>query len=101
MHLLSWEHFNSKHAKKVGLLSRSMRCLTRQGVVTTQTSSQLLLTVATILFKTMTYDEQIEQVRNSLNYLIAEGVVIETSPGMYRLKTDKELKQELDDISNL
>lgn len=46
----------------------------------------------------MTYEEQIEQVRNSLNYLIAEGMVIETSPGMYRLKTDEELAQELENL---
>tara|TARA_R110000868_G_scaffold103681_5_gene285348 strand:+ start:2560 stop:2709 length:150 start_codon:yes stop_codon:yes gene_type:complete len=49
----------------------------------------------------MTYDEEIQLVRNSLEYLVAEGIAIETSPGMYRLKTDKELKQELEDISNL
>ena len=49
----------------------------------------------------MTYDEEKQMVRNSLNYLIAEGVVIETSPGMYRLKTEKEIAQELEAIANL
>ena len=49
----------------------------------------------------MTYEEQIEQVRDSLAYLVAEGIAIETSPGMYRLKTDEELQQELAGISNL
>jgi hypothetical protein len=49
----------------------------------------------------MSYEEQIEQVRNSLNYLIAEGIAIETSPGMYRLKTDEEIAQELEQINDL
>lgn len=46
----------------------------------------------------MSYDEEIQQVRNALEYLVAEGIAIETSPGMYRLKTEKELQQELENL---
>jgi len=46
----------------------------------------------------MTKKEQAAEVRNALEYMIAEGMVVETSPGMYRLKTDKEIAQELQDL---
>ena len=46
----------------------------------------------------MTYEEQIEHVQNALNYLVAEGIAVEDGKGLYRLKTDKELKLEMDKI---
>jgi len=48
----------------------------------------------------MTYEEQIEQVQSALNYLIAEGIAVEDGKGLYRLKTDKELKLEIESLIN-
>jgi hypothetical protein len=48
----------------------------------------------------MTYKEQIQQVQNALNYLIAEGIAVEDGEGKYRLKTNKEIQEELDNAYN-
>jgi hypothetical protein len=48
----------------------------------------------------MTYKQQIQQVQNALNYLIAEGLAIEDGEGLYRLKTNKELEADMEAIHN-
>jgi hypothetical protein len=44
----------------------------------------------------MTEKEQKEQILQELQYMIAEGMVIETKPGYFRLKTERELEEEMD-----
>lgn len=46
----------------------------------------------------MTKKEKYKAVQHALQYLIAEGVVKEVSPGYYRLKTKAELDQEMLDL---
>ena len=46
----------------------------------------------------MTKEEQVQQVQQTLQYMIAEGMVVETKPGYFRLKTERELEQEMLDI---
>lgn len=46
----------------------------------------------------MTKEEQVKEVQQALQYMIAEGMVVETKPGFYRLKTERELEQEMLDI---
>jgi hypothetical protein len=48
----------------------------------------------------MTKKEQEQRVLQELQYMIAEGMVVETSPGYYRLKTEKELEQEMNALYN-
>jgi hypothetical protein len=48
----------------------------------------------------MTEKEQKERVLQELQYMIAEGIVVETSPGYYRLKTERELEQEMEALYN-
>ena len=48
----------------------------------------------------MTRKEQIQQVQNALDYLIAEGIAVEDGKGLYRLKTKKELEKEMEEIVN-
>ena len=43
----------------------------------------------------MSKTEQKEAVLRELKYMIAEGMVVETKPGWYRLKTERELEQEM------
>lgn len=46
----------------------------------------------------MSNEEQVKQVQQTLQYMIAEGMVVETKPGFYRLKTERELEQEMLDV---
>ena len=46
----------------------------------------------------MTRKQQIKEVKKALEYLINEGFV-EQVGDEYRLKTDKELKGEIDEVS--
>ena len=48
----------------------------------------------------MTKKEKEQMVLQELQYMIAEGMVVETSPGYYRLKTERELEQEMDVLYN-
>jgi hypothetical protein len=43
----------------------------------------------------MTDKEKKEQIQQTLDYMIAEGMVVETKPGQYRLKTERELEEEM------
>jgi hypothetical protein len=43
----------------------------------------------------MTQQEKYEAVQQTLQYMIAEGMVKEVRPGQYRLKTEIELEQEM------
>jgi hypothetical protein len=43
----------------------------------------------------MTEQEKKDQIQQTLDYMIAEGMVVETKPGFYRLKTERELEQEM------
>jgi hypothetical protein len=43
----------------------------------------------------MTDQEKKEQIQQTLDYMIAEGMVVETKPGYYRMKTERELEQEM------
>ena len=42
----------------------------------------------------MTEKEKREQVQQTLNYMIAEGMVVKVKGG-YRLKTERELEEEM------
>lgn len=46
----------------------------------------------------MTKEEQVQQVQQTLQYMVAEGMVVETKPGYFRLKTERELEQEMLDL---
>lgn len=43
----------------------------------------------------MTDQEKREQIQQTLDYMIAEGMVVETKPGYYRMKTERELEREM------
>lgn len=43
----------------------------------------------------MTDQEKKEQIQQTLDYMIAEGMVVETKPGFYRMKTERELEREM------
>ena len=43
----------------------------------------------------MTEQEKREQIQQTLDYMIAEGMVVQTKPGYYRMKTERELEQEM------
>ncbi len=47
----------------------------------------------------MSEAEKKEAILRELKYMIAEGMVIETKPGYYRLKTERELEQEMDSLN--
>jgi DNA-binding transcriptional ArsR family regulator len=51
-------------------------------------------------YLSLTEDQKIEAVQHHLNYLEKEGMVVKMKNGNYRLKTEKEIKQELEDIIN-
>ena len=51
------------------------------------------------IFMNLTREELEEQVRHSLEYLVTEGVVIQHG-NSYRLKSEEEIEQELEDIEN-
>jgi hypothetical protein len=55
---------------------------------------------AGICLTNMTKREQEQRVLQELQYMIAEGMVVETSPGYYRLKTERELEQEMQALYN-
>ncbi len=44
----------------------------------------------------MTEQEKREQIQQTLEYMIAEGMVVETKPGYYRMKTERELAKEME-----
>lgn len=43
----------------------------------------------------MTHEEQYKAVQQTLQYMIAEGMVREVKPGHYKLKTETELEHEM------
>lgn len=43
----------------------------------------------------MTEQEKRDQIQQTLDYMIAEGMVVETKPGFYRMKTERELEREM------
>jgi hypothetical protein len=43
-------------------------------------------------------EEQRQHIQDVLNYFLSEGVVVETKKGYYRLKTNKEIQQEIAEI---
>lgn len=45
----------------------------------------------------MTYKQQYEAVQKHMEYLVAEGIAVKIG-NEYRLKTKKEIKQELEEI---
>jgi hypothetical protein len=45
-------------------------------------------------------NEQRQDIQGVLNYFLSEGIVVETRKGYYRLKTNKEIQQEIADICN-
>lgn len=48
----------------------------------------------------LTEEQRIEVVQHHLDYLEKEGMVVKMKNGKYRLKTEKEIKQEINDILN-
>ena len=48
----------------------------------------------------MTKKEKEQMVLQELQYMIAEGMVVETKPGFYRLKTERELEEEMTALYN-
>jgi hypothetical protein len=44
--------------------------------------------------------QKTQEVKATLKYLIDEGVIVESSPGMYRVKSVQEQKQELNYFLN-
>ena len=47
----------------------------------------------------MTDQEKKEQIQQTLDYMIAEGMVIQTKPGYYRMKTERELEAEMESLN--
>lgn len=43
-------------------------------------------------------EEKRQEIQGVLNYFLSEGIVVETRKGYYRLKTNKEIQQEIADI---
>ncbi len=48
----------------------------------------------------MTEKEQKEQILQQLQYMVAEGIAVETKPGYFRLKTERELEKEMQALYN-
>ncbi len=48
----------------------------------------------------MTEKEQKEQILQQLQYMVTEGMAVETKPGHYRLKSEQELEQEMTALYN-
>jgi hypothetical protein len=48
----------------------------------------------------MTEKEQKEQILQQLQYMVAEGIAVETKPGYFRLKTERELEKEMRALYN-
>jgi hypothetical protein len=48
----------------------------------------------------MTEKEQKEQILQQLQYMVAEGIAVETKPGYFRLKTERELEKEMKALYN-
>jgi hypothetical protein len=46
----------------------------------------------------MTKQEQYNEIQQTLNYMIAEGLVTRVGSNKYRLKTEIELEQEMLDV---
>ena len=55
---------------------------------------------AGICLTNITKKEKEQMVLQELQYMIAEGMVVETKPGYYRLKTERELEQEMNALYN-
>ena len=51
-------------------------------------------------YLSLTEDQRIEVVQHHLDYLEKEGMVIKMANGNYRLKTEKEIQEELENILN-
>ncbi len=49
----------------------------------------------------MTKKEKIMQIQQTLDYLIAEGMVVEVTQGQYRLRSEEELNKELEYYSHV
>jgi hypothetical protein len=47
----------------------------------------------------MTDQEKKEQIQQTLDYMIAEGMVVQTKPGYYRMKTERELEVEMESLN--
>jgi len=45
-------------------------------------------------------EDKIKVVQHHLNYLEKEGIAVKMPNGNYRLKTEKEIKQEIENIIN-
>jgi len=77
--------------------------LTLTGSQTAIGAISLLLSnklISTALTNTnMTEQEKREQVQQTLDYMIAEGMVVKVRGG-YRLKTEQELEEEMEALSN-
>ena len=43
-------------------------------------------------------EQKHQKIQEVLNYFLSEGLVVETRKGYYRLKTNKEIQQEIADI---
>lgn len=48
----------------------------------------------------MTYKEKRQAVEDTLQYLIDEGMAVKLKDGRYRLKTERELEQEMEALHN-
>jgi hypothetical protein len=48
----------------------------------------------------MTDAEKKAAIYKELQYMIAEGMVVETKPGYYRMKTEQELEKEMQNLYN-
>jgi hypothetical protein len=56
-------------------------------------------------FEDESKDELLREIRDSLDYMLAEGIVIvdsfsEDGEPLYRLRTEEEIQRELDEIAN-
>ena len=49
----------------------------------------------------MTKKEKVKQIQQTLDYLIAEGMVVEVAKGQFRLRTEEELNKELENCYNV
>jgi hypothetical protein len=58
------------------------------------------MTKAGICQTDMTEKEQKDQILQQLQYMVAEGIAVETKPGYFRLKTERELEKEMQVLYN-
>lgn len=78
------------------LLTTSIGVLIARGWIVLSLISSLTFGLLT---NNMTERQKREQVQQTLDYMIAEGMVVRVKGG-YRLKTEKELEQEMDTLYN-